>query len=247
MHLKLNKTFLSKRPSVSSFFIAVLSLATLLLFFGFDQRNYSASGELVFDQKEYWRAFTTTLLHADLNHLAHNAFFFTGLAALLHNYFGYWIFPVLSFFIGGLINLTALYFYPPELHLVGVSGVIYFMATFWLTLYILIEKRQALFIRLIHAVAVSLIFLFPQVFQPEVSYLAHGMGAVMGIPVGIIYYAINRHRIKASEEWIELKINRKEQEMEEIILSDPSFSHLEQPEEGELSGPSSDSSQCQQH
>lgn len=247
MHTKLNKTFLSKRPSTSSFFIAVLSLLTLLLFFGFDQRDFSASGQLVFKKKEYWRAFTTTLLHADLNHLAHNAFFFTGLAALLHNYFGYWIFPVLSFFIGGLINFVALHFYPPEVHLVGVSGVIYFMATFWLTLYILIEKRQTLLVRLIHAVAVSLIFLFPQVFQPEVSYLAHGLGAIIGVPVGIIYYALNKHRIKAREEWIELKISRKEQEMEEIILSDPSFSHPEQPEDDGPSLPSSDSSQCQQH
>lgn len=247
MHLKLKKTFLSKRPSTSSFFIAGLSLLTLLLFFGLDQRILSANGDLVFKQKEYWRAFTTTLLHADLNHLAHNAFFFTGLAALLHNYFGFWIFPLLSFLIGGLINLVALHFYPPEVHLVGVSGVIYFMATFWLTLYILIEKRQTLLVRLIHAVAVSLIFLFPQVFQPEVSYLAHGLGAIMGIPAGIVYYVVNRQRIKAREEWIESNISRREKEMEEIILSDPSFSHPEQPEDDELSAPSSGSSQCQQH
>lgn len=205
MNTKLVKTFLSKRPTSVSFMMGVISLALMTLFFGANPESFSANGFLVYEKGEYWRAFTTTLLHADLNHLAHNAFFLLGLATLLHNYFGFWVFPVLSLVTGGLINLIALKLYPPAVHLVGVSGVIYFMASFWLTSYMLIERRQKPLSRLIHAVGVTLIFLFPQVFQPEVSYLAHGLGFVLGIPLAILYFAFNFRRIRASEEWVEIK------------------------------------------
>jgi rhomboid protease GluP len=216
MELRLNKTFLSRKPSPESTIIAAISLAMLLLFFGFNERTFSANGYLVFEKHEYWRAFTTTLLHADLNHLAHNAFFFTGLAALLHNYFGLWVFPVLSLFVGGIINLICLYFYPPQVFLVGVSGVIYFMASFWLVLYLLIERRQTVKVRFLHAFAVSLIFLFPEAFQPETSYLAHGMGFVIGLPVGLLYYFWNRKQIRAKDEWIEIKKHK--DPIENVIL-----------------------------
>lgn len=244
MEKKLTKTYLSKRPSSNSFMIAIMGLSVLTMFFGADQSNFSGNGYLVFEKKEYWRAFTTTLLHADLNHLAHNAFFFAGLAGLLHNYFGLWVFPVLSLVVGGLINLVALSVYPPEIHLVGVSGVVYFMASFWLTLYILIEKRQKLIIRLVHAIAVSLIFLFPQVFEANTSYLAHGLGFVFGVPLGILYYFIFKKKIKAREEWIEIQ---KPDDDEDIILLDSNSYHPVQPEDPSPSERASDSSRFRQH
>lgn len=205
MELKLNKTFLSRKPSPESSIIAVVSLALLFLFFSFNQKTFSANGYLVFEKHEYWRAFTTTLLHADLNHLAHNAFFFTGLAALLHNYFGFWVFPVLSIIAGGIINIICLAIYPPQVFLVGVSGVIYFMASFWLVLYLLIERRQTIKVRLLNAFAVSLIFLFPEAFQPETSYLAHGLGFIIGLPTGLFYYLWNRQKIRGQDQYIEIK------------------------------------------
>lgn len=216
MELKLQKTFLSKRPSRQSFITAFLGLLTLLLFFTFNQKNFSANGYQVFEKHEFWRAFTTTLLHADLDHLAHNAFFFTGLAALLHNYFGFWVFPFLALIAGGFINILTLYFYPPEVTLVGVSGVVYFMASFWLVLYLLIEKRQSVKVRILHAVAVSLIFLFPEVFQPQTSYLAHGMGFLLGIPFGLAYFVWNKRHIQSREEWVEVK--KTKSPMDDMIL-----------------------------
>lgn len=74
MELKLTKTFLSKRPSRGSF--------------------TTASGNMVFQEKKYWRLFTSTLLHADLNHLAHDSFYFLGLSFLLNGYFGFLVFPI---------------------------------------------------------------------------------------------------------------------------------------------------------
>lgn len=205
MDSKLVKTFLSKRLSSVSFMTGVISLALMALFFGANPESFSANGFLVYEEGEYWRAFTTTLLHADLNHLAHNAFFLLGLSTLLHNYFGFWVFPFLSLIAGGIINLIALKMYPPAVHLVGVSGVIYFMASFWLTSYMLIERRHKVLSRFIYATGITLIFLFPQVFQPEVSYLAHGLGFIVGIPFAILYFAFNFRKIRSAEEWVEIK------------------------------------------
>ncbi len=245
MDVKLTKTFLSKRPSSQSFLVAVISLAFLALFFGADQDNFSANGYLVYTKKEYWRAFTTTLLHADLNHLSSNAFFFAGLAGLLYNYFGFWVFPLLSVLVGGFINLIALAIYPPEVHLVGISGVIYFMASFWLTLYILIERRQKLFVRFIHAISVSLIFLFPQVFEVSTSYLAHGLGFLFGIPLGGIYFLLFRKKILSYDEWTE--VEKSHDDIEDTILLDTSSYHLVQSEDPAPSEHASDSSRCQSH
>lgn len=247
MKLKLTKTFLSGKPSQNSFLVGMISLGILALFFGADRETFSANGFLVYEKNEYWRAFTTTLLHADLKHLSANAFFFTGLAALLYNYFGFWVFPVLSFVVGGLINLIALKIYDPAIHLVGVSGVIYFMASFWLTLYILIERRQKLIVRFVHALAVSLIFLFPQIFEERVSYLAHGLGFLFGMPLALIYYFSFRKTIRSKDQWEEIFVTSSDDEMEKTILLEESSYRLVQPGESSPSERASDSSQCPQH
>jgi rhomboid protease GluP len=123
---------------------------------------------------------------------------------------------------GGIINLICLYFYPPQVFLVGVSGVIYFMASFWLVLYLMIERRQTIKVRLLHAFAVSLIFLFPEAFQPETSYLAHGMGFLIGVPVGLFYYIWNHRKIRAKDEWTEIKKHKDPRE-NVILLENGDF------------------------
>lgn len=242
MEFKLTRTMLSKKPEGLSILAGVIGLAVLSLFFGADERMFWASKSLVFSKHEYWRAFTATLLHADLNHLAHNAFFFTGLSALLFNYFGFWVFPVVSFIAGGFINMVTIYFYPPDVHLVGVSGVVYFMASFWLTMFILIERRQKLRIRFMHAVAVSLIFLFPETYEGHVSYLCHAVGFVFGVTAGLLYYVLFKKEIHAKDVWTEVV-----KEKNDTILLDPMSYHLVQPEEHELAPRASDCAQCPQH
>ena len=245
MEFKLTKTFLSKKPSYKSFVIGAISLGFLFLFFGADPAKFSATHRQIFEHGEYWRAFTAALLHADLVHLAHNAFFFAGLAALLSNYFGFWVFPVLSIVAGGLINLATLATYPPDVSLVGISGVVYFMASFWLTLYVLIERRQTLFVRFVHAIAVSLIFLFPEAFQPNTSYMAHGIGFLFGIPAALMYYALNSKKIRAADVWV--PIEKKYEEMENIILLEQSSYRQLPPEEDVPAQRVSDCAQCPQH
>lgn len=223
MKLKLTKTLLSKRPEPKDIYAGVLSVLTLWLIFFITDNSWTASGKLVFENKEYWRAFTTTFIHGDFSHLSNNSFFFTGLAILLHTYFGSFMFPLVSLIAGGLINLVVLKFYPPEVHLVGISGVIYFMAAFWLVLYIGIERKLTLTRRLINATALTLIFLFPEALKQEVSYLAHGVGFGMGLIVGMLYYFFQREYFKSQEIWEEVE----DLEEDIIYLSEEDYSFSE--------------------
>ena len=193
--------------------MSLLGLLVITFLFFTDASNFfpfsdlvSANGNQVFEKKEYWRLFTTTLVHADLNHLALNSIAFTILALLLNTYFGALVFPALSFLIGGVINVIALKFYPGYVTLVGISGVIYFMAAFWMTLYVSIEKRISIGRRLINTTAMCLIFLFPQggILEERVSYSSHAIGFGLGLSLGAIYYLFNKERFDAKEVWVEI-------------------------------------------
>ncbi len=203
MQLQLTKTLLSKKLSPQSKLVGLVSYLVLLLVFILDNQNLSANGYLVFEKGEYWKAFTTTLMHADFVHLGHNTIFFLAFSVLLNSYFGFWIFPVLSFVVGGLINLIALKIYDPQIYLVGISGVIYFMAAFWMTMFVGLERQMSLYRRIMITTGVSLILFFPEVFVKNVSYLAHGLGFGMGIILGIIYFKLMREKLRSNELWIE--------------------------------------------
>ena len=217
MQLQLTKTLLSKKLSPQSKLVGLVSYLVLLLVFILDNQNLSANGYLVFEKGEYWKAFTTTLMHADFVHLGHNTLFFLAFSVLLNSYFGFWIFPVLSFVVGGIINLIALKIYDPQIYLVGISGVIYFMAAFWMTMFVGLERQMSLYRRIMITTGVSLILFFPEVFVKNVSYLAHGLGFGMGIILGIIYFKLMREKLRSNELWIEKATEN--HELEEYIAN----------------------------
>ncbi len=202
MQLQLTKTLLSKKLSPHSVLIGLISYLVLLLVFLWDNQNLSANGHEVFTEGQYWKAFTSQLMHGDFVHLGHNTLFFIAFSVLLNSYFGFWVFPVLSLFAGFLINLIALKFYPPAVYLVGISGVIYFMAAFWMTQFVALERQESIYKRLLIASGVSLILFFPEVFEKNVSYLAHGLGFGFGIVFGLIYYALNRKSLHSHDVWV---------------------------------------------
>lgn len=220
MKLKLAKTLLSIKPSPTHYLFTLLILSVLVSIFILPLAQiWSANGHEVFEKREYWRAFTTTFIHADMNHLVMNAVFFTGLTLLYTTYFGWMFYPVATFLSGGIINMLVLSFYPPQVSLVGISGVIYFMAALWLTFYIMVEKRISLGRRLINSVAIGLIFLFPQTVEKNVSYSAHAIGFVLGIPTGISYYLVNKTKIRSYDVWVEVPEDEEIVEFEDENLS----------------------------
>lgn len=203
MQLQLTKTLLSKKPSPQSILVGLLSYLILLLAFIIDDQNLSANGFQVYEKGEYWKAFTTSLMHGDFVHLGHNTLFFVAFAVLLNSYFGFWVFPILSFLVGGVINLIALKIYEPEIYLVGISGVIYFMAAFWMTMFVFLERHMSLYKRIMITTGVSLILFFPEAFVKNVSYLAHGLGFGMGILLGMMYFWFKQNELRMHEVWVE--------------------------------------------
>lgn len=205
MEMRLTRTFLSKKPGDANVFIGVFAFLVLLAIFLFSGRSLEASGVLVFDKGEWWRIFTTSLMHADFVHLGHNALFFMVFAVLLNTYFGWFIFPVMSFLMGGLINLLTLSYYPKEVTLVGISGVIYFMAAFWMTSYVMIERKMKFGRRMIIATGISLALFCPDVVNLEerVSYLSHALGFALGVPSALLWFYWNKKLVRNEEVWIE--------------------------------------------
>lgn len=111
------------------------------------------------------------------------------------SHYGFLIYPVISFLLGGLTNLVVLLTFKDNHTLVGASGVVYFLWGFWLVLYILIQKHISLNRRMMKVVAVGIFFLVPTTLVYNVSYLAHAVGLVFGVCAGTFYYIINRKLI----------------------------------------------------
>lgn len=159
----------------------------------------SASGDLVFNKHEWWRAWTTLFAHGDLAHILGNLFLFFPFSYYLIGYFGYIFFPVFGFFAGGLINLLVLQTMPPSVGLIGVSGVVNWMGGAWLALSWLIDRRESTGRRILKVIAVTIVLFVPDSFKPEVSYLSHFLGYLTGLGSGILFYYLFKKKIEAEE------------------------------------------------
>lgn len=207
---KLVRTLLSTRPKQGSLSMALAGILLLSILFAIDQRDFmglssklSASTEQVFGQHEYWRLFTSSLIHADLGHLLSNALFFGVFAFLLNGYFGAAAFPLVSLLAGGVINFVTLLVYPEPATLLGASGIVYFMVAFWLALYFGIERGMPPVRRAMNAMAFALVLFFPESFDQRVSYLSHAVGFVLGLPAGAVFFVLNRKSLQRFEVWQE--------------------------------------------
>jgi len=216
--MKLKRTLLSQpfRPWSYPLALGVLLLFLICSSFLWAQNKYAgfltASREQVFEKHEYYRLFSTIAMHADIKHFLGNAIFFWIFGFLLYSYFGILWFPLLSLLIGGLINALTLALYPPGVTLLGASGVVYFMAGAWATLFFLIERKSHWMKRALASVGVSLILFFPTTYEPEVSYLAHALGFGVGIAVAFLYFKLRQDQIRKQEywemDWMELILNK---------------------------------------
>lgn len=202
----IKETYLSREPGQSSAWVAILSMGVLLFSSLACWQNRSslasqlaANPERVFAHGEYWRLLTAIAVHADWRHLASNGLAFGLLSYLLYGYFGVAAYPILSLALGSLVNGLALLSYPPETSLVGASGVVYLMAAFWLTSYVLIERRLSLAKRLLRSIGFGMILLLPSSFDPLVSYRTHALGLVVGALVGASHFFLKKESFRKHE------------------------------------------------
>ena len=164
----------------------------------------AASSDEVFKKHEYWRPWTTLFAHADFVHILSNLVLFFPFAYFLIGFFGSVFFPLVGFFIGGLVNMIVLKTMPENAHLIGVSGVVYWMGAAWIALVFFIDRREKKSKRFLKALGVSVILFLPETYQPEVSYLTHFVGYLTGIISGSVFYYLKRKEFHAAEvmEWV---------------------------------------------
>jgi rhomboid protease GluP len=157
----------------------------------------------VFVHDEYWRLVTAIGAHADFRHFLGNGVVFAILSFLLYGYFGARVYPVLCWGLGSVVTGLALKTYPPQISLLGASGVVYLMAGFWLTQYLLIERRLLLRKRVLRAAGFGLLVLAPTVWDPSVSYRTHAIGLAVGVVFGAIYFSRKKEEFRKAErvEW----------------------------------------------
>lgn len=203
---KITENWLTRKPSRFAYGVTVaLTLflfAASFLFFRdlFGSATWMpASREMVFQNHQWWRAWTALFAHADGSHLISNAVLFIPLTYLLVGYFGLIFFPIIGLASGGLINLIVLQAMPAQTELIGVSGVVYWMGAAWLTLYLLIDGRENWRKRFASAIFLSIILFIPETYKPQVSYLSHLIGFILGAVSGLILYAIRRRAFRAAE------------------------------------------------
>ncbi len=201
------ETHLSRRPARGSLGVAAASVAALfcgsLVYWtnaGGLALSLPASREGVYERSEYSRLFTSLLVHADFQHLAANALVFGLLAFLLYGYYGALVYPLLALAIGGVLTTAlSLTTYPEDTLLLGASGVVYWMAGFWLSLYLLVERRVSAGKRVVRAVGFAIVVLLPATLEPRVSYRTHAIGFGLGVAMGLAYFAVRETSLRESE------------------------------------------------
>lgn len=199
------ENWLTKKPHPDAPYIAA-GLGLLLLFSFLPYHSFfgsgawmAASGHSIFERGEYWRLWTSLFAHGDFGHLAANSALFIPLTYLLSAYFGPFHLPLLGILLGGLINLVVLFSMPPHISLIGISGVVSWMAAAWLTLFVLVDRRERPK-RKAGAVIFLTLFLFvPETLKPQVSYYSHFVGYLLGIISGLLYFLLRRSTFRAAE------------------------------------------------
>ncbi len=181
---------------VTMLWLAVIYLASWLRLE--EGVEWAASGQSVFQQGEWWRAWSAQLVHGDLAHLLANTPLLLLFIFLFQGVYG--ATPVLlAFVFSGLGNLLVLWWMPPEVKLVGASGVVHFLGAMWVTLHVLLDRRESLRPRFASGLFLLLMLFIPDSWRPDISYSAHFLGFILGAVVGWLYYLVMRGPYQALE------------------------------------------------
>ncbi len=171
------------------------------------------SGEAVFNQSEWWRPWSACFAHADVAHLISNLALFVVFGIFLNGYFGFWLFPIWAFVLGGIANLVVLPSYPPDVMVLGASGVVNVLGGLWLSLFFMISRQYRMPGRILRTLGVALLLFAPQEFRPNVAERVHAAGLVCGLIFGFVWFFIFKNRIRSYEIWEEIPPDDPEDEL----------------------------------
>ncbi|MBS1972568.1 MAG: rhomboid family intramembrane serine protease [Bdellovibrionales bacterium] len=203
----LRETLLSRKPNplapvamaMATLVVVLLSIAAWTDFAGAEEWM-RASRDAVFSKHQYWKAWTTLFVHGDGKHLLSNSFLFFILGTFLTGYFGITRVLLSALIFGGLTNLYVLQGMPAEVHLIGLSGVVFWMGGAWLILYFMIDRKRTLMHRFLRAMGVGLLLFMPaEAFDASISYESHFVGFILGIIAGLLYFYFNKKSLREAE------------------------------------------------
>ena len=136
-----------------------------------------------------WTLVTSLFLHADILHLVGNMIFLYAFGNALEKEVGTEK-TFLAFFAGGIISLLlGVFFYNPDVYLVGVSAAIFTLTA----VVMLVKPLKFSFIFFMPLGLVALIYIIYNVVavqtgaEGNVAYFSHVIGFAVGIPLGIIW------------------------------------------------------------
>lgn len=154
---------------------------------------------------QWWTLISALFLHADIGHLLSNSYMLFVLSVfafgtLTQTLRGAFTLLLLLLMAGALVSFLTLRSYLPETRLVGISGVVYILAGFWLSNYVFIDRRRNFLARLIRVIGTALVVLFPTSFEKTTSYMAHFHGFWVGVLLGVGFFTLQRKQIRSYEE-----------------------------------------------
>lgn len=137
------------------------------------------------------------LLHSGLEHYLGNMIMLVPFAGFTTAFYGFWAFPVILVTLGVVTHWLTILSYPPYLHLVGSSGLLFVVFGFWLVLWAFVESHLSPGKRLLRFSGFALMMLVPHSYSPTTSYRAHYIGLGLGVIAGLLFYGIAHGRLQA--------------------------------------------------
>lgn len=185
------------------YFLFFILLCSLIQWNGLApfEGGLAANYDLAIGKMQWWRLVTSIFVHGDSGHLLSNLLFLTIFSYYNFSYFGKSVFPYSAIFFGVLTNIATLAGMNEMVYLVGASGVVYYLGGFWLVIYVFVERQKSIRQRIGRSLGVGLVLLGPGTFSPETSYMAHLWGFVFGIFFALVYFSLNKKRIRSYEKY----------------------------------------------
>lgn len=218
------KTYLSQKHFNDGLAISlsVLALCFLLSRFYWSHEfpwgeELKASAGAIFNEGEYWKLLTTTFIHGDFEHFLSNSLMLTIMGYYVSSFFGVFHFPFMAFLLGAVVNLLVLVGKPDQYSLVGASGVVYLLWGMWMSLYFLIQRHIHWNRRLMKLIAVGIFVLAPTTYKANISYLAHGLGFVIGITYGLCLFLVKRNYFQSFEVKREVTEAQEDDDFENVF------------------------------
>lgn len=204
---RITKTWIDRKPTpdgklivafatfilVACSYVEFQGLWPLADYFSASWQNVMAGG--------WYKPWTTLLVHGDIGHLISNSFFFVIFGYLLAEYFGAWLFPLATFFLSGLVNIVSLATYPPQMLLIGASGMVNVMGGTWLALYFLLARNRKPWSRFLRSAGVLIVLFLPHEYRQGVSERTHIIGLLSGLLLGVLWFRIYRTKFQRAERW----------------------------------------------